>query len=659
MDLETLKEEVRARADIVDVVGRTVRLQKASGSWKGLCPFHDEKTPSFTVNQRRQSYHCFGCGAGGDVFKFVMETEHLEFMEALEKLANQVGVPFELDGRKGDGNKKKRLLELHEKTAAWYQHLLHEDARGREAKVYMEGRKLAPATPESFRLGYAPDGFDLFLKKARGWGYSDEELEASGLVGVRENPRHGERLYDRFRDRLMFPIVDEQSRVIGFSGRAIPPKEVKAKYLNSPETLLFKKSRVLYGIDKARKIMAEKRRAILCEGQLDVIRCHESGLTEAVAAQGTAITEDHARILKRYADEVLLVLDADTAGVKAALRSSEVLMVAGLAVKVCSLPEGSDPDDLVRSEGPDKLRDTVERSDPFVQFQVRTLVQQEGEINEASRLRVARQVMETLNKVPEAIHREELTRQAAGALGMREEALRQDLQPVAPPAPSKPAPPHPPHPEEFMDYPPPEDPYPPQGRPSYPNKGRGTYRKKKNAGPPPQPPPTVPRPAAGTPPSGEVALLEMLVAEPSLVQVAQLWIQPKHLVHAGTQELLHLLYEWNPTDTDSLQDHAREHPKSNELFALLATTKLVLNPEFGLPEETIKELSVILRREALSRNRKELLARQRTASPDQQQELDAEIWRLRNLDNQLKTCFGLRDWEKASVLVQMIDMQED
>jgi len=631
MDLETLKEEVRARADIVDVVGRSVRLQKASGAWKGLCPFHDEKTPSFTVNQRRQTYHCFGCGAGGDVFKFVMEMEHLDFMEALEKLANQVGVPFELDGRRGDGNQKKRLLDLHEKTAAWFQELLHRDPRGQEAAAYLEGRKLAPATPESFRLGYAPDGFDLFLNQARSWGFSNEEIEKSGLVGVRETPRGGERLYDRFRHRLMFPIVDEQSRVIGFSGRAIPPREVKAKYLNSPETLLFKKSRVLYGIDKARKIMAEKRRAILCEGQLDVIRCHESGLTEAVAAQGTAITEEHAKILKRYADEVLLVLDADTAGIKAALRSAEVLMVAGLAVKVSSLPEGEDPDDLVRSQGPERLREVVEASAPFVQFQVRTLVQQEGEINEASRLRVARQVMETVNRVPEAIHREELIRQAAGALGMREEALRQDLRTANPPVASAP-------------------------RTSRPGQ---TSRGSRPSAPPPPAPPTPPPASGDTPPPGEKALLELLCSAPELLNTAKSWVHPRHLLHEGTRALLDVLYHWNPNDTDSLADRAREHPRGNELFAILSSSRLTLNPDLGSPEDTLKELAVVLRRASLARNRQNLLTKQKAVPPDQQQELDAEIWRLRNLDNQLKTCFGLRDWEKASVLVQMIDLQDE
>ncbi len=630
MDLETLKEEVRARADIVDVIGRSVQLQRASGNWKGLCPFHNEKTPSFNVNPKRQSYYCFGCGASGDVFKFVMDHENLTFMEALEKLADQVGVPFELDGNRGDGSRKKRLLDLHEKTAAWFQHLLVHPAKGREAKDYMDGRKLAPSTPESFRLGFAPDGFDLFLQQARDWGFSDEEIEASGLVGVRTRARTGEKLYDRFRNRLVFPILDEQERVIGFSGRTLPSNDSKAKYLNSPETLLFKKSRVLYAIDKARKVMAEKRRAILCEGQLDVIRCHECGLTEAVAAQGTAVTEEHAKILKRYADEVLLLLDADAAGVKAALRSAEVLMIAGLAVKVSSLPEGKDPDDLVRSEGPERLRQVVEASDPFVQFQVRTLVQQEGEINEASRLRVARQVMETLTKVPEAIHREELIRQAAGALGMREEALRQDLHSTsqAGTAPQSPR-----------------------------TSTRGPSARK-----PPSPPvvaPRAPRPSAGTPPPGEKALLELLCAEPNLIAVAKVWIQPHHLVHETARSLLSVLYTWNPDSSDSLTDHAREHPQGHDLFLILTSSTLTLNAEFGTATDMLRELAVVLRREFLARSRQQLLEQQKTVPPTQQQELDAEIWRLRNLDNQLKTCFGMQDWEKAEVLVQMIDLQDE
>ena len=622
MDLETLKEEVRARADIVDVVGRSVKLQRAGGSWKGLCPFHQEKTPSFTVNPSRQSYHCFGCDAGGDVFKFVMETEHLDFMGALEKLATQVGVPFELDGRKGDGGRKKRLLELHEQVAAWYRDLLTRDPAGEKARAYLATRELAPDTPETFRIGYAPNSFDALTRFARDRGFTDKEIEESGLVGVREHARDGERFYDRFRDRLVFPICDEQARVVGFSGRVVPPSDAKAKYLNSPETLLFKKSRVLYGIDKARKAMAERRRAILCEGQLDVIRCHESELVEAVAAQGTAVTDEHGRILKRYADEVVLLLDADTAGIKAALRSAEVLLACGLTVTVASLPEGQDPDDLVRRHGGSKLREVVKNSDPFVVFQVRTLVRQEGEITETSRLRVARRVMETLSAVPGAIHREELLGQAAGALGMRVDALRQDMVPVRKKAEASRA--------EARSAP---------------------------AARPVTPAPRPPKPDADRMPASERTWLELLLAYPDHMDIARKLVQPDHLCHTDARAILELFYQADPPERETILDKAREHEKSERIFALDPEGRLKITEDVGTPEDAVYELAVLLRREELARKRKTLQAQSRAASPGEREEMEPDIWRLAMLEGQLKTSHQLRDWTKAGLLLEMIDFQ--
>jgi DNA primase len=623
MDLETLKEEVRARADIVDIIGRSVRLQKSSGAWKGLCPFHQEKSPSFHVNPRRQSYHCFGCGVGGDVFKFVMEYEHLDFMATLEKLANQFGVPFELDGRKGDGNLKRRLLELHEKTSTWFETLLHEDAIAQNARAYLAQRELEADTPKTFRLGYAPNSNDLFLKRATDWGFTPAEIEASGLVGVSENNQGGSPYYDRFRNRLMFPILDEQARVIGFSGRAIPPGEVKAKYLNSPETMLFKKSRVLYGIDKARQTMAEKRRAVLCEGQLDVIRCHESGITEAVAAQGTAITEDHAHILKRYADEVILLLDADTAGVKAALRSAEVLLASGLSVNVSSLPEGEDPDDLVRKYGPKRLREVVESADPFVLFQVRTLVRQEGEITETSRLRVARKVMETVAHVKEAVHREELIRQAAEALGMREDALRQDIRPVQ---------------ADFTPSP---------KQKSWSSKAA-----------PQTPKPRVPVKKAGALPTSEKLLLEFLLAYPDQILPAGKMVAPRHLSHPDCRMILEAFYSLSTYTHQAIMDMARDHEKGDHIFALDPESRMNVSEEMGTPENTLKELVVIVRREELTRKQKALQEESKTASADARASLEPEIWRLQNLLGQLKECYQLKNWEKAGMLMEMIDLQD-
>jgi DNA primase len=619
MDLESLKEEVRARADIVDVIGRVVKLQKASGTWKGLCPFHHEKTPSFNVNPQRQTYHCFGCGVGGDVFKFVMEMENLEFMEALERLAQQTGVEFALDGSKGNSGLKKRLLDLHEQTTTYFQSLLKEP-QGAAALAYLNKRDLQPETPENFRLGFAPDSFDQLQLQAMTWGYSQEELEASGLFGEREQARPGENLYDRFRNRLMFPILDEQARVIGFSGRVIPPSDAKAKYLNSPETILFKKSRVLYGIDKARKAMTEKRRAVLCEGQLDVIRCHESGILEAVAAQGTAITENHAQILKRYADEVILLLDADSAGIKAALRSAEVLLAEGIVTRVASLPPGEDPDDVVRTSGATVLRKIVNEADPFVVFQVRTLVQAEGEITETSRMRVARKVMDSIGGVKEAMHREEMIKQAAGALGIREDALRQDLvihqpKPVAPapwqPAERRPAPPAP--------------------------------------TPPPQP--------SGLPPT-ERMLFELIWLHPPLIDTVKTYIRPAQLSHPDAQEMLNAVIKVATYTREGLLDSIRDEPAGAKLIRLDQERRFTLSDEFGSPEDTITEIILLLRKEDLGRKRRNIndMLTQAT-SEDQRSHLETEIFRLQMQEAQLKASCTNKKWEEGRMLLSIIDQQ--
>ncbi|MEX2605969.1 MAG: toprim domain-containing protein, partial [Kiritimatiellia bacterium] len=455
--------------------------------------------------------------------------------------------------------------------------------------------------------------------------FSEQELIDSGLFIVRDQPRDGETLFDRFRNRLMFPILDEQARVIGFSGRIIPPSEAKAKYLNSPETLLFKKSRVLYGIDKARKRMTEMRRAVLCEGQLDVIRCHESGITEAVAAQGTAVTDTHAQILKRYSDEVILLLDADAAGVKAALRSADVLLACGITTRVASLPPGEDPDDVVRKYGPKRLCELVESAEPFVVFQVKTLVGQEESITETSRLRVARQVMGSIAKVKEAVHREELIRQAAGALGMREETLRQDLQSTA---------------ALQADLP----------RPRTPTR-------------PPRAPAVVPEGIRGggrgdlIPPS-EKLLIELLLSHPEGLSTARQYVQRDHLGHAEAREILAALYEVPSPTRESILDLCRDHPMGEKLIALDQRSTLRFGSELGTPEEALREIIMILRRESLNRTRKTLHEKNRTiTSREEKSEIETEIWKISMHESQLKEYITLREWTKARLLLDMIDSQ--
>lgn len=612
MDLETLKEEVRARSDIVDVIGRYVKLQKAGAHHKGLCPFHQEKTPSFHVDPRKQSYYCFGCHAGGDVFSFVMEYEKVDFMGAMERLANQAGVPFQLDrgsGRKGPS--KEKLIEIHEQTAQWYEAMLWSEAEGQEGRAYLEKRKLDEETARNFRVGYAPDSFERLLARLRDSGFTDAEIEASGLVSVREEARDGERFYDRFRGRLMFPIRNELSQVIGFSGRVLRSEQSPAKYVNSPETLLFKKSRVLYGIEQARPRIAAGRKALLCEGQLDVIRCHEAGLDYAVAAQGTAITEEHAQILKRYADEVILLLDADTAGVKAALRSAEALLQAGLVLRVASVPAGEDPDSLVIHAGPQALHNVVKDAESFILFQIRTLLAAEEEINETSRMRVVRAVVDTISLAPEAAMRESMIHVASEAMGIRPEALRQDVQPVR--------------------------------RMAQPTALRA-----------PQPAKAA-SPRLNRLPTREDLLLELLGRHPELIAHAKPYLRPEHFAGGESRELLKVVLSAEPCTEGGLRDAFRDHPLGPRFHELMMRKRALSSEESLHPERALEQMVLMTREEALKRRQDFLQEEHAGAGADRKAELEMEIWQLTLVARKLKECRMADQWDTAITLLELYD----
>lgn len=613
MDLETLKEEIRSRADIVDIIGRVVKLQKAGPSHKGLCPFHHEKTPSFHVDPRKQSYYCFGCHAGGDVFNFIMDYEHVDFMGAMERLAQQTGVPFEFDrsAEAKKGPKKDRLFAIHEQVATWYEHILRETETGAPGREYLEKRQLRENSARDFRVGFAPDSFETLVNRLREAKFSDEEIEASGLVGIREEAPEGrERFYDRFRGRLMFPIRDELARVIGFSGRVLSAEQSKAKYVNSPETSLFKKSRVLYGIDLARPHISASRRAVLCEGQLDVIRCHEAGLNMAVAAQGTAVTEEHARILKRYADEVVLLLDSDVAGLKAALRSAESLLQAGLVVRVASLPEGEDPDSMVVHHGAEALKAVVEAAEPFVVFQIRSLLAAEEEINETSRMRVIRAVVETIAHAPEAVMREEMISKAAETLGVRPEALRQDVRPARPAAP-RPAPP---------------------------------------------PRPLAPKPADPRPnlmPPGESMLLELLYLHPNLIESTRGLLTPNHLAHEESRGILEGMQAVESPTPEALQDHFREHPLGPRVRELGLRGRRPSSGDSPDAEQGVRELVLKLREDALKRRQSKLQEEHLHAKGERRADLETEIWQLTLVARKLRECRLAGQWDEAQPILDI------
>ena len=421
-------EEIRFRSDIVDVVGASIPLKKAGANFKACCPFHKEKTPSFHVNSQRQIYHCFGCGAGGDVFGFIMQYEGVDFTTAVQMLADRAGVRLELE-EGGPAEDKTVLYRIHSEVAALYHKALRERRSAAHARTYLEERGLDDATVETFMIGYAPNRWDSVLR----WGERQKIgmplLEQSGLVLRQQQPSSGDQpYYDRFRNRLMFPIFDEQARVIAFSGRLLEANPQAAKYVNSPETPLFKKSRVLYALDKARRTIVDQREALLCEGQIDVIRCHQAGLTNAVAAQGTAFTESHVQVLRRYADSVSLAFDTDKAGQDAAVKTATLFIEAGIAVRLVRLPEGEDPDSFIRTKGADAFQSLMKNAVSAVEFQVAVLASRSDTRTEIGTVRAAKAVLETIRHSPNAVQRAKMIQEAATRLAVPARALQDDLR---------------------------------------------------------------------------------------------------------------------------------------------------------------------------------------------------------------------------------------
>ncbi len=360
-------EEVRIRSDIVAIIGSYIRLKKSGSNYMGLCPFHNEKTPSFSVSQSKQMYHCFGCGVGGNVYTFIMEYENYTFVEALKFLAEKAGINLpeqEYSAReKRQVDLKKRLMEINKEAAKYYYYQLKSD-RGQASREYLLARGLTEETVKSFGLGLANHYSDDLYKYLKSLSYEDELLKQSGLVSFDEI-RGG---YDRFWDRIMFPIVDVNNRVIGFGGRV--KGDGMPKYLNSPETAIFEKSRILYGLNIARR--SRESFILICEGYMDVMALHQAGFTNAVAALGTAFTESHANLLKRYTKEVLLTFDNDTAGTKAALRAIPILRDAGLTVKVVNMEPYKDPDEFIKLLGTEEYKKRIAEAKNSFFFEIDT-----------------------------------------------------------------------------------------------------------------------------------------------------------------------------------------------------------------------------------------------------------------------------------------------
>ncbi|MEE1101025.1 MAG: DNA primase [Agathobacter sp.] len=365
---DDLIEEVRSKNDIVDVIGGYVRLQKKGSTYFGLCPFHNEKTGSFSVSPHKQMFYCFGCGAGGNVFTFLMKYENFTFTEAMQALADRAGVDLPQQemsaAAKREADRKTTLLEINKQAAKYFYSLLRNE-RGKKAYEYFKNRELSDETMKKFGLGYSDQYSDDLYRYLKKLGYDDNILKESGLVSIDE-ARGG---HDKFWNRAMFPIMDVHNRVIGFGGRVMGDGE--PKYLNSPETKIFDKSRNLYGLNIARS--TRKNQLLLCEGYMDVIALHQAGFDNAVASLGTALTSGHASLLKRYTKEVYLTYDSDGAGTKAALRAIPILKEVGIVTKVINMQPYKDPDEFIKALGAEAYQERIEQAENSFMFEIRIM----------------------------------------------------------------------------------------------------------------------------------------------------------------------------------------------------------------------------------------------------------------------------------------------
>ena len=424
-------QQIRDRIDIIDLISTYVSLSKAGQNYKGLCPFHSEKTPSFSVNPVRQMFYCFGCSVGGDAFTFLMKQEGMDFMEALRELSQRTGVVLperrESAAKTTSGLARQRYYHLYELAASWYHRNLQEAPEGQVARDYLDQRGINRESWITYQLGYAPDGWNGLSRWLEGQSVKPEELIQAGLV-VRKEKEDGSRvsIYDRFRSRVMFPIADPRGQVLGFGGRVMQD-EASPKYLNSPETDLFFKGRSLYGMDKARQSAASSGLFYLVEGYFDVIALHQYGIANAVAPLGTALTPDHVQILRRLAPSVMLVFDGDAAGVGAALRTLDLFVNSGIDVWVLLLPAGEDPDTFIRKNGVSAFRELEGQASTLLDFAIMSVLNKAKKDSIQDRVKRADDILAILQKTKNPIEKDEYLKVVSERLGIRQDLLRKRL----------------------------------------------------------------------------------------------------------------------------------------------------------------------------------------------------------------------------------------
>lgn len=421
-------EQIKERVDITQIVSDYVTLSRAGQNLKGLCPFHQEKTPSFTVSSSRQMFHCFGCGEGGNVFTFLMKIEGTDFPETVRELGRRVGIAV-TDNAPGAGGtsqrERQRLEQLNEAAASWFQRNLKDAEVGRGAGAYLAERGIRPDTVEAFKIGVAPSAWDGLLKTLSKEGFSTAELAKAGLVVAKDQtnrrPQESSGYYDRFRGRVMFPICDLRKRVIAFGGRVLG--EGMPKYLNSPDTPLFNKGRSLYALERAREEAGRADTLIIVEGYFDAIALHQAGIKNVAATLGTALTPEHIRTVRRFVTKLVLLFDPDAAGVRAALRTLDLFVDSGIGVKVVSLPEGEDPDTFIRKEGADGFLALQERAPSLLDFAVDHSLRQAASGVIEDRIRSVDEILRILQRTQHRIEKEECLRRVAERLGIGQQRL--------------------------------------------------------------------------------------------------------------------------------------------------------------------------------------------------------------------------------------------
>ncbi len=425
---QEILDEIVARTDIVDVVGRYVPLKKQGQNFTGLCPFHHEKTPSFSVSQNKQIFHCFGCGVGGNVFKFLMEIEHISFPEAARKLAEEVGVKIpEREQSESDRRameKRNRLLKWNEFAAFYYQAVLHAP-QGRAYHAYLNKRQISDETKEKFQIGGCLEGWDGLYRYLKKKGAPDEDLIELGLVSPRNNARG---CYDRFRDRLMFPIKDANGHVIAFGGRIIDAEKAPQKYINSVDSSIFHKGRNVYGLDLAKSAIRSMDCVIIVEGYMDVIACHQAGISNVVAPLGTALTEEQVKLLMRYSYNFITSFDGDNAGIRATLKSIDLIEKSGGKARVLLIPEGKDPDEYIKAYGIDAFQDILKQAVNGHAFRLAQAMKKYPGDSMDQKLSVLNEVLPNMAQIRQPAELDMVIRYTADRLFLSEQAIKNEIQ---------------------------------------------------------------------------------------------------------------------------------------------------------------------------------------------------------------------------------------